>query len=84
VGSAAAEKARNANSDVFFVRLVKSLEDEGGEGKWKFVFQETPVPGKRATILRSCQETEVMGGDARGWVEALGYTYVYYSYYICT
>ena len=50
------------------------MEEDESE-RWRFVFQETPVPGKRPTLLRMAQETNITGGDPQEWVEALGYTY---------
>lgn len=79
--------SRNANTDVFYVNLVKavgeeefgkSMDVEGGErvGIWKLRLQETPVPGKRATIMRFANETPITSGDAQAYVENLGYSYV--------
>lgn len=69
-----AQGGRNANTDVFYVKLVRDVKEGDGKEGCRFVFQETPVPGKRATILRSAVETEITGGEPQEWVEALGYT----------
>jgi mediator of RNA polymerase II transcription subunit 18 len=79
---------RNANSDVFMVHLVKTVgEEEFGksvegmdvdhwsedEGKWELRFKDTPQPGKRPTILRGAENTEIKSGDPQRYMEGLSY-----------
>jgi len=45
--------------------------------KWKMVFHDVPEPGKRPVTARMLNITEITDGDAVGFMEGLGYTFVY-------
>jgi mediator of RNA polymerase II transcription subunit 18 len=84
------QASRNANTDVFYVHLVKPLAEAEfgkstesmdvdrlkkgeGEGDWQLRFKDTPQPGKKPTILRGTETTDIKSGDPQAYVEALGY-----------
>jgi mediator of RNA polymerase II transcription subunit 18 len=79
--------ARHTNTDVFYVTLVKAIEEggvyvdgkgkEGGGGKWRMKFEELPVPGRKNTILRIANESTINHDeDVEGYLDKLGYEYV--------
>jgi len=45
--------------------------------KWSMVFHDVPEPGKRPVTARMVNTTEITDGDAVGFMEGLGYTFVY-------
>jgi mediator of RNA polymerase II transcription subunit 18 len=45
--------------------------------KWRMVFHDVPEPGKRPVTARMLNITEISDGDAVGFMEGMGYTFVY-------
>ena len=52
-------------------------EAQQSNPKWKMVFHDVPEPGKRPVTARMLNITEITDGDAVGFMEGLGYTFVY-------
>ena len=52
-------------------------EVQPSSSKWRMVFHDVPEPGKRPVTARMVNTTEISDADAVGFMEGLGYTFVY-------
>jgi len=85
-------KQPNGTTDDDNVRMENGIDHEEGNhdmasttqqnevqpstSKWRMVFHDVPEPGKRPVTARMLNITEITDGDAVGFMEGLGYTFV--------
>jgi mediator of RNA polymerase II transcription subunit 18 len=53
-----------------------NINTSTGKTSWKMIFYDVPEPGKRPVTTRNMTVTQIEGGDAIGFMEGLGYTFV--------